>query len=189
MFMNKTGALSLSTLQWLVIRIPLLIASFIFLFAIISAYTSSQINTTALEIEIFKQRLLTNLYYTDEVSTHIGVIDPLTLSVAYEEQLLDLITGKDDKYIAARIDLYLGNDILTGYYSKHWYDRWKPIAEAGKGGEKVLAHEFTMPVAISDGNVFAVMLKKQFLEQIRDQTDKDVITAVEKEIKALLVAL
>ena len=183
----KKGALSISTLQWLVIRIPLLIAAFIFLFSIISAYTVSKIDTTALEMEIINARLLSYLYYQDEDTgrNDIGVIDPLKLTRAYQEELLKLIKYKDDKHIAAKIELTSSAGKITSYYSKHWYDRWKPIAEAKLKGEKVGSRNFSIPVVIHDSNAFQIVLKKQFLETIKEQTTPDVIAAVEKEIADL----
>jgi len=183
----KKGVIGLSVLQWLTLRLPELIVSFIALFTIISAFTIADVDITDGEAEILSKRLLYNLYERDKFTGDavVGVVDPLKLIAEYEPILLNSIKYPKDKFIAVKITLDFVGDEVIGYYSKHWYDRWKPIAEAKVKGEAAVAKSFTIPVTLSDRNAFEIAQKKNFLAQLPNDVDPEVITNTEKEIQDL----
>ena len=182
----KKGVIGLSTLQWLFVRIPELVVSFIALYLIISAFTIADVDITGGEMEVLSKRLLYNIYEKDRYTGDVvvGVVDPM--SMMDEGKLLKTIFYPENKFMAAKMTLRMGKEPLTGYYSKHWYERWKPVAEAKKRGEVVVSGSFSIPVTISDTNKFAIAQKMEFLQSLGEAPNPAVVESTQKEIQEIM---
>jgi len=182
----KKGFISTSTFVWLLGRFPLLIASFIATYVIIDAYTMVNIDIADAEIEIFSKGLLNNLYHKDELTGRvvIGLIDPYKLFPEYEENLQEQIKYPENKFIAAKLTFKTKEELIF-YFSKNWYENWKPIAEAKKKGEKVKSKTFILPVLISDKNEFEIARLQHIIRSLGSDPNPDTLKQLNAQIEAV----
>ena len=179
---GKKGAIVPSAFQWF-LRFVEVAFVFAILYFFIASFVISDVDIIEPEMEIFSERLLKQIYYKDEDTGRIalGVVDPLKLTVDYEQRLLQTIQYPKNKFIASKISLKVVDDELVGYYSKHWYERWKPLAGKELKGAVVGSKTFTIPVTVSDYNTFKIALKRQEMTAgNREQIESEIFALTQK---------